>query len=113
MTLRERRPTQGYETTRPDINVTNLTSAAFQPKRYTLQITKGAFPADKWLCFQDSPDSGENNGASEMDASYDFQIAFDRSPYPPAVEWAEQNNSVGRAIKLHNFWDFRDFYRDT
>lgn len=108
--LRERKPTQGHETTRPDINVTNLTLAAFQPKQYRLQITKGAFPADKWLCFQDSPDSGESNGAADIDASYDFQIVFDRSPYPPVGEWAEQNNSVDRAIKLHKFWELRDFY---
>lgn len=111
-------PTKEHGKTLPEINDTNLTPAAFQPKTYSLQITKGKFPSSKWLCFTNSPgsheeESADNGGAEFFEASYDLQIVFDKSPYPPLEEWAEQKNGVDRAIRLYKFWEFRDFYNDA
>lgn len=114
LTLSKRRPERGYETTLPDLNEVNLTMAAFQPKTYRLQMAIGKFTADKWFCFKNPLDSAENNsGAKGIETCYDFRIVFDNSPYPPLEEWVEQKNSVDRAIRLHKFWEFRDFYRDS
>jgi hypothetical protein len=92
----------------------NLTTAAFRPKEYRLQMAIGKFTDDKWFCFNNPPDSGENNSDAEgIETCYDFQVVFDNSPYPPLKEWVEQKNSVDRAIRLHKFWEFRDLYRDS
>jgi len=114
LTLNKRRPERGYETTLPDLNEVNLTTAAFRPKAYRLQMAKGQFTADKWFCFNNLPDSAENNGdAKGIETRYELRVVFDNSPYPPLEEWAEQKNSVDKAIRQHKFWEFRDFYRDS
>ena len=91
----------------------NLTTAAFRPKTYRLQIAIGKFTADKWFYFNNPPDSAENNsGVEEIETCYNFRVVFDNSPYPPLEEWVEKDNGVNRAIRMYKFWEFRDFYRD-
>lgn len=119
ITLQKAIPATERGSTLPEINETNLTPSAFQPKMYKLQMAKGIFGSSKWLCFSSLGPSSEeekpdDNGAEIFEASsYDLQIVFDKSPYPPLEEWAEQKNSVDRAIRLYKFWEFRDFYNDA
>lgn len=114
LTLSKRRPERGYETTLPDLNEVNLTTAAFQPKTYKLQMETGKFTVDKWFCFNSPPNSAESNsGAEGIETCYDLRVVFDKSPYPPLEEWVEQKNSVDKVIRMHKFWEFRDFYRDS
>lgn len=98
--------------TQPGLNERNLTVVAFRPKTYRLEIATGGFPAERWLCFDKSSPDDAGEGDDFAGASYDLRITFDQSPYPPLEEWAEENAVVGRAIRSHRFWEFRDFYRD-
>lgn len=117
ITLQKTIPTKEHGRTLPEINETNLAPAAFQPKAYSLRMAKGTFPSSKWLRFSSSAsqeeESADNEGAEFFEASYDLQIVFDKSPYPPLEEWVEQKNGVDRAIRLYKFWEFRDFYNDA
>jgi hypothetical protein len=113
ITLSKRLPERGYETTLPDINEVNLTAAAFQSKKYSLQMAIGKFTAETWFYFDDPLQSDENKSiAKEIGHWNKFRIVFDKSPYPPLEEWVEQKNGADRAIRMHKFWEFRDFYRE-
>jgi hypothetical protein len=113
ITLSKRLPERGYETTLPDINEVNLKAAAFQPKRYNLQMAIGRFTADTWFYFTNPLQSAVDKSMSkEVEHWNKFRVVFDKSPYPPLEEWVEQKNGVDRAIRVHKFWEFRDFYRN-
>lgn len=66
-----------------DIHEQKLTDAAFEPKTYKVQLSKGRFTAADWVYFGSGDTTDQ--GGPDM-ATHGFQLLFDKSPCPPEEE---------------------------
>lgn len=111
LTLSTEVPMRMQESYPPDLNKVNLAASAFRPKLYRLQLAIGKFNASTWRCINWLPPD-HDFGDGGIKGYYEFQLMFDKSPYPELEEWREQNNEVDRAVKAARYWELRDFYRN-
>lgn len=91
------------------MNEKNLTGAALEPKTYKVQLAKRRLTADDWVFFGSDVKTGPKRGNG---VSYDLQLLFDKSPYPPLDEWV-QGTMASRMVETNEMWRCVDFYRDT
>lgn len=77
----------------PPISHIALRDAAFQKKEYSLRLDKGSFKV-------------ENRTSYGFNPKYEYQLLWDKAPYPPLEEWNNQS-----AAKAGRYWERKDFYK--
>lgn len=106
--LQEQIAAKGWELRLQDVN---LTEAAFRPKTFQIQVTKGKFGSKEIMELQKK--RGE---AVQEDKGfwYGLRLLFDKSPFPPEEEWTNEP-SLRVRINNHQFWEdgYRAYYRST
>jgi hypothetical protein len=75
------------------ITHTALSDAAFEQKIYHLRLDTGSFKIENRTTYGDNP-------------TYEYQLLWDKAPYPPLEEW---NNKP--AAKAGRYWERKDFYK--
>lgn len=93
------------------VNETNLVDAAFRPRTYKIDLSKGRFYKPDWLAFE----GDLSKPAKDLEIWYGLRLVFNQSPYPPLEEWKEDVDYgiPWRAAKGIKFFEFRDFYQNT
>ncbi|KAI1843494.1 hypothetical protein JX266_010320 [Neoarthrinium moseri] len=81
------------------LNEQALTSAAFQPKTYTIRLEEGRFdePATPWV---NSPPF------LHRPPKFALRLSFDKSPFPPLEEWREEAKFAAEQCR---FWEYKEF----
>jgi hypothetical protein len=73
---------------------TSLKDAAYEQKVYQIRLNKGSFRVEHRTTY----------GANPI---YEYQMLWDKSPYPPLEEWYNW-----RPAKGGRYWERNDFYKD-
>jgi hypothetical protein len=84
---------RGLKEDPPPISHTALSNAAFEQKKYHLRLDKGSFKVENRTTYGDNP-------------TYEYQLLWNKAPYPPLEEW---NNKP--AAKGGRYWERKDFYK--
>ncbi|KAK7698394.1 hypothetical protein SLS64_012642 [Diaporthe eres] len=109
MTLTKRVMPEASEYAQEGFNEVHITYAAFRARTYQVQLAKKTFAMADLTMFElrsATPPPDENS-------CFGIRIVFDKSPYPPVEEWRQDTGTMWIGAQSYNFWEFRDFDRET